>query len=178
MELSNGTLGVLALIALVVAALAAGAAVLLTLRLRRLHRAYASVVDGDRGQDVFSALERHAGELTQLREDLAIVHGNTEHLREVLRGVVSRVGVVRYDAFEDMGGALSFSAALLDERADGVVISAINGRTETRTYAKPIQGGTSEYNLSPEEVAAIEAAVTGRQTAAPPSRPRRRRAVS
>ncbi|MDP9022079.1 MAG: DUF4446 family protein [Actinomycetota bacterium] len=108
-----------------------------------------------------------------------MVHRNTEHLRNLLRAAVSRVGVVRYDAFDDMGGALSFSAALLDESGDGVVLSSINGRTEARTYAKPVIGGTSSYNLSPEEEAAIDAALTGeRQAVVNPPRRRRGRAAS
>jgi hypothetical protein len=68
------------------------------------------------------------------------------------------VAVVRYDAFGDMGGRLSFSAALYDDNGDGLVISSINGRSETRTYAKPLVGLTSDHTLSPEEREAIEAA--------------------
>jgi hypothetical protein len=68
------------------------------------------------------------------------------------------VGVVRYDAFGDMGGRLSFSAALYDDGGNGVVLSSINGRSETRTYAKALAGLRSEHNLSPEEQQAIELA--------------------
>ncbi len=68
------------------------------------------------------------------------------------------VGVVRYDAFGDMGGRLSFSAAIYDDKGDGLVVSSINGRTETRTYAKSLVDLRSEHNLSPEEQQAIDAA--------------------
>jgi hypothetical protein len=68
------------------------------------------------------------------------------------------VAVVRYDAFGDMGGRLSYSAAIYDDRGNGMVISSINGRSETRTYAKELVGLTSEHTLSPEEKQAIEAA--------------------
>lgn len=83
--------------------------------------------------------------------------------REVAAGGVDpqalrHVGVVRYDAFGDMGGRLSFSAALYDDRGNGLVISSINGRSETRTYAKALVDLRSEHNLSPEEEQAIEAA--------------------
>jgi hypothetical protein len=77
--------------------------------------------------------------------------------------------MVRYDAFEDMGGRLSFSAALLDDHGNGVVITSINGRTETRTYAKPIVNLKSEHNLSDEERAAIEGAVAGRAKSTAPA---------
>jgi hypothetical protein len=76
-------------------------------------------------------------------------------------GALRRVAVVRYDAFGDMGGRLSFSAALLDEAGDGLVLTSINGRTETRTYAKGIAAGRGEQKLSPEEQEAISAAMRG-----------------
>ena len=65
------------------------------------------------------------------------------------------VGVVRYDAFGDMGGRLSFSAAVFDAQGDGFVLTSINGRSETRTYAKGLVGLKSEQTLSPEEQQAI-----------------------
>jgi hypothetical protein len=71
------------------------------------------------------------------------------------------VAVVRYDAFGDMGGRLSFSAAVYDDAGDGLVLSSINGRTETRTYAKELVNLRSEQALSPEEEQAIEAARRG-----------------
>jgi Protein of unknown function (DUF4446) len=71
------------------------------------------------------------------------------------------VAVVRYDAFGDMGGMLSFSAALFDDNGDGLVISSINGRSETRTYAKTLVGGQSDNTLSPEEQQAIMTARHG-----------------
>jgi hypothetical protein len=54
-----------------------------------------------------------------------------------------------------MGGRLSFSAALFDDEGNGLVISSINGRSETRTYAKGVKGGSSDHSLSPEEEQAI-----------------------
>jgi hypothetical protein len=68
------------------------------------------------------------------------------------------VGVVRYDAFGDMGGRLSFSAALFDDNGNGLVLSSINGRSETRTYAKPLVDLRSDHTLSPEEEDAIREA--------------------
>lgn len=157
-ELDTQTLSLVALIAAGLAGLLLLAVVVLLLRVRRLTRLTRQAFEVGDGDDVVSALSRHAGLLDELRADLTTVHSNTEHLRSLLRGTVSRVAVVRYDAFEDMGGALSFSAALLDEDSNGVVITAINGRTETRSYAKPLVAGTSEHNLSREELDAIETA--------------------
>ena len=65
-------------------------------------------------------------------------------MRVDLADALRHVAVVRYDAFGDMGGRMSFSAALLDDAGDGLVLTSINGRTETRTYAKGVKGGASE----------------------------------
>jgi hypothetical protein len=153
------------------------AVVLLSARIRGLRSSYEAVLGSEGGDDLFGILERYRGDVEALREDLGVVHENTEHLRGLLRGSISRVAVVRYDAFSDMGGALSFSAALLDERGNGVVISAINGRTETRAYAKALADGRSEHHLTPEEEEAIEAARRG-QRQVTEGRRRRRRAAS
>ena len=66
------------------------------------------------------------------------------------------LSVVRYDAFGDVGGHLSWSLAVLDDAGHGVVLTSIHGRSEARTYAKSISSWSCEQQLSPEEEAAIE----------------------
>lgn len=163
MEFSDQVVGVLLVVSLGLVIVLGVLVLALGRRLATLRRAYTLAVGPEAGGDLIEAVSRQRTDLEGLRRDLGIVHANTEHLRELARGAVSGVGMVRYDAFEDMGGALSFSAALLDEYGDGVVLSVINGRTETRTYGKPVFGGASEYNLSPEEVSAIREAMSGRR---------------
>jgi hypothetical protein len=152
-------------------------ALVVGLRLRRVRRELRQALGGE-GASVVDALGRQGSQVDDLRRDLLDLDIRADELRGLLRGTVSRVGLVRYDAFEDMGGALSFSAALLDEQGDGVVISAINGRTETRCYAKPIERAGSDSNLSGEESAAIDAALSGRSASSPPPSGRRRRRAS
>jgi hypothetical protein len=147
----------------------------LGLRLRKLRRDHRRAFRGVE-DDVLTAIGRHAQELESLRGEVADGRVAAEHLRDLVRGSVSKVAVIRYDAFDDMGGALSFSAALLDEHGHGVVLSAINGRTETRAYAKAITAGVSEHSLSAEELEAVQAAIEGRQPVTPGSGRRRRRA--
>jgi hypothetical protein len=65
---------------------------------------------------------------------------------------------VRYDAFGDMGGQLSWSAALLDDSGNGIVLTSIHGRSESRTYAKNVADWSSDQTLSPEEDDAIKTA--------------------
>ena len=74
------------------------------------------------------------------------------------RQTFRHLAVVRYDAFGDMGGHLSWSLALLDDTGDGVVLTSIHGRSDARTYAKSVNGWVSEAQLSPEEQEAIASA--------------------
>lgn len=91
--------------------------------------------------------------------------GDLAVLRSDLEQALRHVAVVRYDAFGDMGGRLSFSAALVDDRGDGLVFSSIHARGESRTYAKGVVGGSSDATLTPEEQQALAAARTGSQKA-------------
>ena len=139
-----------------VAALAAGA---VHVRLRRL-RQRLTVLQGDgTGESFLAAASRSAADVADLRQSVHRLQADLAALRAELADAVRHVAVVRYDAFPDLGGRLSFSVALLDDAGDGVVLTSINGRTETRSYAKGVRAGGSEHTLSPEERQAIEAAL-------------------
>jgi hypothetical protein len=71
------------------------------------------------------------------------------------------VAIVRYDALNEMTGQFSFSLAVLNAHGDGIVLSSINGRTETRTYAKAVVAGKPAQDLSPEEEQAVRSARLG-----------------
>lgn len=85
-----------------------------------------------------------------LRQEVAALAAET---RDALR----HLAVVRYDAFGDMGGHLSWSLALLDDAGNGVVLTSIHGRSEARTYAKRVTAWTSDQQLSAEEQDAVAA---------------------
>jgi hypothetical protein len=106
-------------------------------------------------------LEGQARSIQRLENAARSLNGTDRRQEELIEGAVRRVGLVRYDAFEDVGGRLSFSCALLDDHGKGVVITSINGRQDTRVYAKPITEGRSPYNLSVEEEEAIKQALAG-----------------
>jgi hypothetical protein len=84
-------------------------------------------------------------------------------LERRLESTVSRVAVVRYDAYENTGGHQSASVALLDESRTGVVLSAIQGRDYARIYVKELDDGRAAVSLSPEEQEAVERAMKSRQ---------------
>lgn len=79
-------------------------------------------------------------------------------LTQRLSQSAGNLAVIRYNAFGDTGSDLSFSLALIDDNQNGVVVTSIYGREESRTYAKPLEAGKSIYNLSEEELAAIKKA--------------------
>ena len=108
------------------------------------------------GDDAVGAL---LGKIDRLEQAVRALNATDNRQQVQIEGSVRRVGVLRYDAFEDVGGRLSFSCALLDERGTGVVLTSINGRQETRVYAKPVTVGQSTYNLSREEEEAIRQAM-------------------
>lgn len=90
-----------------------------------------------------------------LPEDVTGLRQEVAALRQASEGALRHLAVVRYDAFGDVGGHLSWSVALLDDAGDGVVLSSIHGRSEARTYAKTISTWTSDAQLSPEEEEAV-----------------------
>ena len=90
-----------------------------------------------------------------LPADAAGLRREVAALRAEAAGALRHLAVVRYDAFDEMGGRLSWSLALLDDAGDGVVLTSIRGRNEARTYAKSVAAWSSDQELSPEENEAV-----------------------
>jgi hypothetical protein len=149
---------------LVYASLSACALLLLAvlalgLRLARIRRTYARVLDGVPYGDLLAVVSRQIQSVKELQHAAELVGRETAQLRQRVSSAVRTVGFARYDAFPDVGGQLSFSTALLDEAGDGVVLTTINGRTNSRSYAKAVKSGQSQYQLSDDERAAIAMAI-------------------
>lgn len=97
--------------------------------------------------------------IERLEQAVRALNATDKKQQSLLEGSVRHVALLRFDAFEDVGGRLSFSCAMLDDHGTGVVITSINGRQETRVYAKPVTVRASTYNLSTEEDEAIRLAM-------------------
>jgi len=82
-----------------------------------------------------------------------------DYINNRLKNCVQYMGIVRYNTFEDVGGDFSYAVALMDEGKNGVVLNSLYYRQGCYTYGKPIVDGKCEYQLSPEEEQAIEAAL-------------------
>lgn len=86
------------------------------------------------------------------------IENHINYIERYIIQCVQKVGIIRFNAFENVGSDLSFSVALLDSNDNGVIISGIYSRDSTSTYAKPVVNGNSKYTLSAEEIQAINAA--------------------
>jgi uncharacterized protein YutE (UPF0331/DUF86 family) len=140
---------------------------ILVLRLRKMRRAYAVLRGEGSDRDILAAFGKVTKRVQSMEQRVDQVVSAQEEETLLRKLAVQRFGLVRYDAFDDMGGRLSFSAAFLDDNGDGVIISSINGRTETRTYAKVVRGLASDHSLSEEEREAIAVAVDGSDRSEP-----------
>lgn len=158
LTLSGSTVTLLALIAVALSAVAVGYSI------SNAGRAGGGVGGRVRLDDSLrGVLQGQAEHVQRLERAIRALHAADKKQQVQIEGSVRRVGLLRYDAFEDVGGRLSFSCALLDEHGNGVVLTSINGRQETRVYAKPVSGGTSSHNLSMEEEEAIRRALGTRE---------------
>lgn len=155
MSLTKSAADLLAVIGTAAGVVGVLLALLAHLRLRRLRRDYTVLQAGDDRESFVAAAARQVETVARLRAELSAVERRVSEVRLDVADALRHVAVVRYDAFRDMGGRMSFSAALLDDAGDGLVLTAIHGRTETRSYAKGVKGGDSDQQLSPEERQAI-----------------------
>jgi hypothetical protein len=165
-ELTNDQLALALAVVAGVALIAFLTTLFLALRLHRVRRDFRVIRKEGKETDIIAAV---AGSLSkqealELRVD-HVVAGLSEQAAHTRLGL-QRFAIVRYDAFDEMGGMLSFSAAILDGHGDGIVFTSINGRTETRTYAKSIKNMTSDFHLSDEEREAISSAAAGHDRSA------------
>ena len=94
--------------------------------------------------------------LSERVDALNKLHHELEHLSQ---RTLQKVAVIRYNPFSDTGGDQSFAIALLDSLGNGVVVSSLHSRTDTRVFAKPVQSGRSKFQLSDEEQDAIRKAL-------------------
>ncbi len=159
----TSTAGIIALVAGGVAVIALLLALILTARMRELRRNQRFIL-GDSGERDIVA---HAQALQRTFDEL---HARVENTFEQLAGrlgsaegrlgrSISHSAVIRYDAYNEMSGRQSSSIALLDDAGTGVVMSSILHREQARLYVKGVQDGKSEFELSPEETEAIQAAL-------------------
>lgn len=124
-------------------------------RLAKLTRMYARLTRGVSGGNLEEVLGEHLDTVTGMSGRVAALESVTADLSAVQATCYRKAGLVRFDAFEDVGGSQSFSLALLDGGGDGVVISGIYSRSDVRVYTKQIVAGKASQKLSEDELKAV-----------------------
>ena len=128
-----------------------------SLGLSRLRKRYDTMMTGEQtGTSFEKMMLDHIEEVRAVAEENEKLRDKTKALDELLQLAITKVR-----AFEDMGSDLSYAVALLDSNNDGVILSSIFGREDSRSYVKPIEHGTSSYTLTAEEEQAMKKALHG-----------------
>jgi hypothetical protein len=148
----------LVLVVVVLLGLAVAALVVAAVAWRRVaeaERRLAALTRGEDGRSLQGVLEAHLGRVADLAVAVDRLTGRTGALEASGRKAFQRIGLVRFNPFEDTGSNQSFALALLDADDDGVVISSLHARGTTRIYAKAVASGRPEGALSDEEGQAL-----------------------
>ena len=129
------------------------------LGLSRLNRKYKIFMKGKDGQSLEKLFKRKFDMIEKLASNSEINREDIQKLEKLYNSSLHKYGIVKYDAFEDMGGKLSFVLALLDKENTGFLLNAIHSRENCFLYIKEIVNGESYIMLSEEEVEALKRAV-------------------
>ena len=139
----------------VTTAIGLGLVVLALLRIRTLNRDLLLVRNTSTEQSLVAAVASQIRAVEGLHNEVVDVRAALTIAQRDVNAALRHVSVVRYDAFGDMGGRLSFSAAMLDDNGDGILLTSIHGHTESRMYIKTVTRRKADGRVSPEELEAI-----------------------
>lgn len=133
------------------------------LKLNRINREYSEFMKKvGNGKDIDETLKIYMERVQKVEDLNKEIIQYCERLDKTVDTCTQKVGIVRYNAFKDVGSNLSFTLALLDNNNNGVVLNGIYSRDNSNIYAKPVKDGKSEYALSEEEKEAIEKAINSK----------------
>ncbi|MBR8658071.1 MULTISPECIES: DUF4446 family protein [Bacillales] len=130
-----------------------------SVRIKRLRKSLNRLLSGTGGANLEEGMHRLMDEVVEVKKRQDDQQFTLNRLAQRVGSQCANVALVRYNAFAELGSDLSFSLAIVDDAQNGVVITSIYGRDESRMYAKPVQGGESPYQLSEEERTAIRKAM-------------------
>lgn len=127
---------------------------------KALRKKYDLFMDGSNGQSLENEIGRILKENARLRGDNEAINKEIDHLYNRLETVVQKVGVIKYDAFQQMGGKLSYAIAVLDETNTGFLLNSVHSVDGCYTYVKVIKKGKPDVDLSTEEQKALTQAMS------------------
>ena len=127
-----------------------------------MKKRYRKMMTGVDGGNLERMLIGHIEETKKVVEENKRIDAENKAMADLLQKAITRVGIVRFRAFEDMGSDLSYAVALLDSDNNGIIFSSLFGREDSRSYVKPIEKGQSTYTLTDEEHQALQKAMGAR----------------
>jgi hypothetical protein len=125
-----------------------------------LRRRLRALIGDGEGAGLDELLDRQFRRLDTVTERVEALNRLHRELEGLSQRSIQKVGVIRFNPFADTGGDQSFAIALLDADGNGLVLSSLHGRADTRVFAKQVQGGRSKHALSDEEQDAIRKALS------------------
>ena len=133
--------------------------VILHIRLGSLKKKYDFFMQGDNGASLERKLSVEVSEIRDAAKGLETMLTEQAAIRNIQSNTIQKIGFIKYNAFENIGNNLSFALTLLDGNNNGICISSIYGRNESRIFSKPIVKGKSLVSLSQEELESLNEAL-------------------
>lgn len=128
--------------------------------LGKLEKRYRKLMRGVTTKNLEQIVTSYLDKIDQCNEKSEYALRECIRLEDKIKDCTQKVAMMRYKAFNDIGSDLSYSIAILDGDNNGVILTGIYARTESITYAKPVDKGTSIYDLSEEEIAVLDKAIS------------------
>ena len=110
------------------------------------------------GSNLDEMLKNYLRDVKEIKQDNSEIKAYYTKLDNDIDTCIQKIGLVRYNAFKDVGSDLSFAIAMLDRNDNGVILNGLYGSESSNIYAKPVKSGISKYQLSEEEKTALEIA--------------------
>lgn len=132
-------------------------------QMHKLKKSYQNFMTGKNGKNLEETILKRLDQVDQLIEANSLNQKNINRIFSNMKYTFQKVGLIKYDAFNEMGGKLSFSLALLNETNDGFIINAMHSREGCYTYIKEVVDGNSIITLSEEEEEALQMALKSNQ---------------
>lgn len=135
---------------------------LITLQIQffQFNKAHKTLMSQTKKLNLEEAIQRYLQNVDHVEQELKETQHFAKHINKMAENSVQKIGLVRFNPFNDTGGDQSFALAMLDSFNNGIVLSSIHSRENTRIYSKPIMAGKSKYNLSDEEIEAVKRALS------------------
>jgi len=154
-------LGILVLILLLVVIGLFIYVVVMSKRNKRLTRRYERFMQGERAESLEDQIQSLIATVDQLCYESDVHAEDINNLYHKHEFAFQKMGLIKYDAYKEMGGKLSYALTLLDENNNGFLTNSVHSSTGCYSYTKRIKQGTCEIDLSPEEKASLEKAING-----------------